>query len=249
MEWCKTIKMSVMAIAAVALLGSLTGCETSLEHYRNEGVRLYQAQQYDESRAALEQALQKDQSDPVSNAYAGLIELRSDQLKQAEFHFTMTLGRDPSSEEAKSGLAATLIKEGKAGQALDVLERAAKMAETVPDPRGEKSNIKVPYTKQVEERLVLGQVKDRLRIAKVYESLGDYDNALVQYKLALAKRDDTSTMMAVVAMAERAKNQSLVRQYLTMAWLKDPRTPGLVEAMTRNGLAISSVMETSAPPK
>ncbi len=249
MEWCQSLKMSVLAVAALALLSSLTGCETSLEHYRNEGVRLYKAQQYDESRAALEQALQKDQSDPVSNAYAGLIELRSDQLAQAEYHFKVTLDRDPSSEEAKSGLASTLIKEGKAGQALDVLERAAKLAEAVPDPRGDKSNIKVPYTKQVDERLFLGQVKDRLRIAKVYESLGDYDNALVQYKLALAKGNDTSTMMAIVAMAERAKNQPLAREYLAMAWNQDPRTPGLVEAMTRNGLAISSVMAPSAPPK
>jgi Tfp pilus assembly protein PilF len=241
--------MSVMAIAAVALLGSLTGCETSVEHYRNEGVRLYQAQKFDDSRAALEQALQKDQSDPVSNAYAGLIELRSDQLAQAEYHFKVTLDRDPSSEEAKSGLASTLIKEGKAGQALDVLERAADMAAAVPDPRNEKSNIKVPYTKQVEERLVLGRVKDRLRIAKVYESVGDYDNALVHYKKALVLRDDTGTMMAIVAMAERAKNQPLAREYLTKAWNQDPRTPGIVEAMTRNGLAISSAMETSAPPK
>ena len=56
-------------------------------------------------------------------------------------------------------------------------------------------------------------------------------------------------MMAVVAMAERAKNQPLAREYLTMAWIKDPRTPGIVEAMTRNGLAISSVMASGAPPK
>jgi tetratricopeptide (TPR) repeat protein len=249
MEWCKFLKTSVLAIAVVALLSSLTGCETTVERYRNEGVRLYNAQQYDQSRAALDQALQRDQSDPVSNAYAGLIELRNDQLKQAQYHFEMTLIRDPSSEEAKAGLASALIKAGKAGQGIDALERAAKLAEETPDPRGDKSNIKVPYTKQVEERLVLGQVKDRLRIAKVYESIGDYDNALVQYKLALAKRADTSTMMAVVAMADRANNKPLAREYLSMAWIKDPRTPGLVEAMTRHDLAISTVMESGAAPK
>jgi tetratricopeptide (TPR) repeat protein len=249
MEWCKTLKTTVLAMVAVTLLGLLTGCETSLERFRDEGVRLYKAQQYDESKAAFTQALQQDQSDPVSNAYSGLIDLRSDQLEQAEYHFRMTLDRDPSSEEAKSGLASTLIKEGKAGQGLDALERAAKMAEGVPDPRSEKSNIKVPYTKQVEERLLLGQVNDRLRIAKVYESLGDYDNALVNYKKALEKRDDTSTMMAIVAMAERAKNRPLAREYLTKAYLKDPRTPGIVEAMTRNDLPISDVIAPSPRPK
>jgi tetratricopeptide (TPR) repeat protein len=249
MEWCQSLKIVFAGVVAVGLSGLLTGCETTVERYRNEGVRLYKAQQYDESAAALKQALAANQSDAVSNAYTGLIELRADQLAQAEYHFRLALDIDPSSEEAKSGLASALIKQGKAGQALDALERAAKMAEGVQDPRGDKSNIKVPYTKQVEERLFLGQVKDRLRIAKIYESLGDYDNALVYYKKALDKRDDTSTMMEIVAMAERAKNPALAREYLVMAYRKDPGTPGLVSAMTRNGLAISQVIATAAPSK
>ena len=248
MEWCQSLKIVFAGVVVAALSGLLTGCETTVERYRNDGVRLYKAQQYDQSQAALTQALQANQSDAVSNAYLGLIELRSDQLAQAEYHFRVALDMDPSSEEAKSGLASAMIKQGKAAQALDALERAAKMAEGVQDPRGDKSNIKVPYTKQIDERLFLGQVKDRVRIAKIYESLGDYDNALVYYQKALDKRDDTSTMMDIVAMAERAKNPALAREYLVKAYRKDPGTPGLVSAMTRNGLAISQVI-AAAPSK
>jgi tetratricopeptide (TPR) repeat protein len=249
MEWCQSLKTTVMGVLAAVLLGLLTGCETTVERYRNEGVRLYQARQYDQSQAALKQALQADQSDPVSNAYAGLIDLRSDQLAQAEYHFRLTLDRDPSSEEAKSGLASTLIKQGKPGQGLDALERAAKLADDVPDPRHDRSNIKVPFTKQVEERLFLGRYNDRVRIAGVYESLGDYDNALVYYQQALEIRNDTATMMAIVALAERAKNQPLAREYLTKAYQKDPATPGIVPIMTRNGLAISDVIAPRSRPQ
>jgi tetratricopeptide (TPR) repeat protein len=247
MEWCQSLKTTVTGVLAAALLSLLTGCETTVEHYRNEGVRLYQAQQYDQSRTALNQALQADKADSVSNTYAGLIALRTGQLAVAENHFRIAMDMDPSNVEAKDGLANTLIKAGKADQALDALERAAKMADDVADPRRDKSNIKVPSTKQVEERLFLGRYDDRVRIARIYESLGDFDNALKFYQKALEIRNDTNTMMSIVALAERAKNQPLARQYLTMAYLKDPRTPGIVEAMTRNGLAISDVIVPSRP--
>jgi predicted Zn-dependent protease len=144
MERCQSFKLLVVGVVMAVLPAFLTGCETTVEHYRNEGVRLYRAQQYDESRAALDQALQADKSDAMSNTYAGLIELRSDQLSQAEYHFRVAMDMDPSCEEAKAGFASALIRQGKAGQALDALERAAKLADGVPDPRGEKSNLKVP---------------------------------------------------------------------------------------------------------
>jgi tetratricopeptide (TPR) repeat protein len=247
MEWCKSLKTFVWGVSALALLG-LTGCETTVERYRNDGVRLYQAEQYDQSQAALKQALQADKSDPVSNTYAGLIALRADQLAQAEYYFKAAMDMDPSNEDAKTGYAKTLIKAGKADKALDALERAAKMADDVADPRHDRSNIKFPFTKQVEEKLYLGRYNDRVRIAGIYESLGDYDNALVYYKKALEIRNDTAGMMAIVALAERAKNQPLARQYLTMAYLKDPATPGIVPIMTRNGLAISDVIGPGSRP-
>ena len=190
MEWCKLLKTTVVGVALAALLGLLTGCQTNLEKFRKEGVRLYNAQQYDESLATLNKALHEDQFDAVSNAYAGLIDLRSERLQQAEYHFQVALDADPSSEEAKEGLTTTLIKQGKPDLALDALERSAKVAEGVEDPRGAKSNIKVPYTKQIDERLFLGKVKDRIRIAQTYETLGDYDNAFTYYKEALKLEPD-----------------------------------------------------------
>jgi tetratricopeptide (TPR) repeat protein len=242
MEWCKVLKSMVAGLAAVALLGALTGCETKLEQFRKEGVKLYNANQYDQSLAKLHDALKEDQFDGVSNSYAGLVEYRADHLVQAEYHLRLALQADPSSEEAKSGLTAALIKQGKPDEALDALERAAKLAEGIDDPRSQKANIKVPYTKEIEERLFLGKYNDRLRIAKVYEALGDYDNALAYYKKALEFRDDAATLMAIGTLADRAKNVELAKEYYGQAYRKDPGLPGLVPAMTRLGLAISQVI-------
>jgi len=248
MEWCKLLKTTVAGVALAALLGLLTGCQTNLEKFRKEGVRLYNAQQYDESLATLNQALHEDQFDAVSNAYAGLIDLRSERLQQAEYHFQVALDADPSSEEAKDGLTTTLIKQGKPDLALDALERSAKVAEGVEDPRGLKSNPKVPYTKQIDEKLFLGKVKDRIRIAKAYETLGDYDNAFTYYRKALElEPDDAGILMSIGLLAERAKNPERAREYLRQAYLKNPATPGLTEAMTRNGLPISDVIGGGRP--
>jgi tetratricopeptide (TPR) repeat protein len=243
MEWCKMLKSMVAGFAAVAMLSALTGCETKLEQFRKEGVKLYNAQQYDQSLATLKQALAENEADPVSNAYAGMIEYRADHLVTAEYHLRLALEGDPSSEEAKAGLTATLIKEGKPDAALDALERAAKLAEGVEDPRMLKANIKVPYTKQVEERLFLGKYNDRIRIAKVYESLGDYDNAFKYYQTALEYRDDDpKLLMAIGTLAERAKNIEQAKTYYGKAYRIDPAQPGLVDAMTRVGLPISAVI-------
>jgi len=248
MEWCKLLKTTVAGAALAAMLGLLTGCETNLEKFRKEGVRLYNAQQYDDSLATLNKALQENNSDPVSNAYVGLIDLRSDHLQQAEYHFQLALDMDPSSEEAKAGLTATLVQQGKPDLALDALERAAKVSEGVEDPRGLKTNIKVPYTKEIDERLFLGKVKDRIRIAKAYETLGDYDNAFTYYKEALKlEPDDAGILMSIGLLAERAKNPERAREYLRLAYLKDPGLPGLSAAMTRNGLAISDVIGGGRP--
>jgi tetratricopeptide (TPR) repeat protein len=243
MEWCKMLKSTLATLAAVAMLSALTGCETKLEQFRKEGVKLYNAQQYDQSLATLKNALQENQADPVSNAYAGMIEYRADHLVTAEYHLRLALEGDPSSEEAKSALTATLIKTGKPDAAMDALERAAKLAEGVEDPRTKKAFIKAPYTKEVEERLFLGKFKDRIRIAKVYESLGDYDNAFKYYQTALEYRDDDPTvLMAIGTLAERAKNNEQAKVYYAKVYRLDPAQAGLVDAMTRVGLSISAVL-------
>jgi tetratricopeptide (TPR) repeat protein len=235
-------KLSAAAAVALALT-VLPGCETSLEHYRKQGVSLYKAEKYDESLTSLNKALTYDQFDAKANAYAGLIHYRAGNYVQAAYHFNLALQADPSSEEAKDGLTATYIKQGKPDQALDALERSAKMAEKVQDPRWEKSNIKRKYIHDVEERMYLGKVDDRLRIGRTYEQLGDYDNALVYYKKALEHSpEDSAVLMALSSLAEKAGNKAEAREYLRRAYLADPATPGLTQAMTRNNLAISEVI-------
>lgn len=239
-----TLSREVFACAAVALaMVVVPGCETKLEKLRERGVSLYEQQQYDQSLASLNEALKYDQFDAKSNAYAGLIHYRAGNYVQAGYHFNLALQADPSSEEAKDGLTATYIKQDKPDQALDALERAAEMAEKVEDPRWQKSNIKVRYIHDVEERLYLGKVNDRLRIGRTYEQLGDYDNALVYYKKALEMAPKNGTvLMALATLAEKAKNPGEAREYLRRAYLVAPATPGLTEAMTRNNLAVSDVL-------
>ncbi len=243
MDGYRAFRQAFLFAAVVAVLGSFTACTSNLEKFRKQGIAQYKAEKYDESLATLNKALHEDQFDADSNAYAGLIHYRSDNLQQAEYHFRVALNADPSSEEAKAGLTATLIKQGKPDEALDALERAAKLAEKVDDPRWKKSNIKVPYTSQVEERLFLGKVNDRIRIARTYERLGDYDNALVYYNKALEiSPENANVLMSIADMAERVGNKEKAREYLRRAYLKDPGLPGLTDAMTRNGLAISDVI-------
>src|SRR4051794_31177153 len=69
----------------------LTGCETRLEKYRNEGVKLYNQKQYDESMVNLDKALHEDQFDATSNAYAGLIHYLEGEYQQAEYHSRLAL--------------------------------------------------------------------------------------------------------------------------------------------------------------
>jgi tetratricopeptide (TPR) repeat protein len=234
----------LLPLAALApVLMALPGCESGLEHYRKQGITLYQQEKFDDSLQSLNKALTYDQFDAQSNAYAGLIQYRAGNYVQAAYHFQLALQADPSSEEAKDGLTATLIKQGKPDQALDALERASQMADRVDDPRWLKSNAKVRYQKQVEERLFLGKVDDRVRIARTYEKLGDYDNAALYYKKAAEKNPrDGSILLALANLAEKAGNKGDAREYLRQAYLVDPATPGLTDAMTRNGLAISEVV-------
>jgi tetratricopeptide (TPR) repeat protein len=237
--------LKVFCAAAVAgLLIVLPGCETALEKYRKQGIAQYDKGEYDQSLDTLNKALKQDEFDAQSNTYTGMIDYRSGNYVQAAYHFQVALQADPSSEQAKSGLTATLIKQGKPDQALDALERAAQMAENVNDPRWEKSNIKRKYTKDVEERLYLGKVNDCLRIGETYESLGDYDNALVYYKKALDMAPkNTKVLMDLADLAEKAGNKQMTQEYLAQAYQIDPTTKGLTDAMTRNGLAISDVVK------
>ena len=245
MEWSRFVKVPLAAGIALALLSA---CASKLETYRKQGLALYKQEQLDQSLDAFNKALQEDQADPVSNAYVGLIDYRSGHLEQAEFHFRLALDLDPSSEEAKAGLTVTLIKLGKADKALDALERAAELAKQVQDPRWMKTNVKRPYTAQVEENLYTGKVNDCLRIARAYSSpdVGDYDNAFVWYEKALKEvgQEDPTILMSMADLAERAKNPAKTRELLARTYRADPATPGILPALNRNNIALSEIIGT-----
>jgi tetratricopeptide (TPR) repeat protein len=237
----------VASVVALAL-PLLTACESNVQKYREQGVKLYQHDDYDQSLAVLNKALSYDQFDAVSNTYAGLIQYRAGHYEQASYHFKVALQADPSSNQAKEGLTAALVKLDKPDLALDYLERASAMADKIKDPREEKNNSKRLYQKQTEEALYVGKVGDRLRIGHAYEELGDFDNALVYYKKALAlDKDNPRTLMTIAALYEKANNKDGAREYLTKAYKIDPATPGLTDALTRNGIPISEVIGGPGP--
>ncbi|HVX83311.1 MAG TPA: tetratricopeptide repeat protein [Phycisphaerae bacterium] len=230
------------AFAGLALTG-LAACTSPLEHYRELGIAQYNKDDYSQSLASLNKALSYDESDPAANTYAGLIHYRAGEYEQALYHFKVALQLDPSSEKAKNGITATLIKLGHPDLALDYLERAAALALKVKDPRLEKSEVKRPYLKQTEENLYLSKASDRVRIAKTYEALGDYDNALAYYQKALQYApDDGAILLQIARLYEKTGNTAGVREYLARAYRAAPQTPGLTDEMTKNGLAISDVL-------
>src|ERR1035437_7087217 len=95
------------AIRLASLLLALflfASCASNVEKYRNQGVKLYQQEQYDQSLQTLNKALSYDQFDAKSNTYAGLIHYREGHYEQAAYHFKVALQSDPSSEEAKDSL-------------------------------------------------------------------------------------------------------------------------------------------------
>jgi tetratricopeptide (TPR) repeat protein len=242
------LRTTLIASALALALPFLTACESNVQKYREQGVKLYQHNDYDQSLATLNKALSYDQFDAVSNTYAGLIQYRAGHYEQASYHFKVALQSDPSSNEAKDGLTLALVKLDKPDLALDYLERASAMADKVKDPREEKSNSKRRYMKQTEEALYVGKTGDRLRIGHAYEALGDFDNALVYYKKALAlDRNNPRTLMAIAALYEKGNNKDGTREYLTRAYKVDPATPGLTDALTRNGIPISEIIGGPGP--
>ena len=250
MEFRRQIRVGLI-VSIMAMAGSLalfSGCESNVQKYREQGVKLYEEKHLDQSLATLTKALSYDEFDAVSNAYAGLIYYQSGDYVQAAYHFKVALQSDPSSNQAKDGLTAAYIRLGKPDLALDYLERASAMADKVKDPRWEKSE-KMPYKKQTEEGLYLGKAGDRLRIGRAYEQLGDYDNALVYYKKALALQSDSAEVLFALALLyEKTGNAAETREFLIRTYNVDPSMPELTDTMTRNHVAISSVIGAPAAP-
>src|SRR4051812_40405132 len=222
---------SVLPILSLALL--LPACTSNNETLRKQGISEYQHGQFDQSLTTLNRSLSYDQFDPQANAYVGLLQYRQGHYEQASYYFKTALQSDPSSQEALEGLISSYVQLGKPDQALDFLERHNEVADQVQDPRWEKSNVKRRYQKQTEESLFTGKVNARLRIARTYEKLGDYDNALLYYKEALKlDPNSASANMYIATLYDKTGNKTAARDYLVRAYNIDPALPGLTELMT-----------------
>jgi tetratricopeptide (TPR) repeat protein len=263
-HWSFPMRKSIFAwtVALAGAFVALTGCTTDNEKYRNEGVKLYNEARaaedgkdaatanakYSEAMAAFEKSLGDEKflsdssTDPVSNAYKAAIHFRAGQYELAAYHARVSLQFDPSNDEAKTVMVASYIKQDKPDQALDALERLSGLADRTKDPRAEKSIGNRPFAKEAELRLYFSPVKNRYEIGRVYESLGDLDNAALWYGRALERMpDNTTVQLAMVKLYERAGNKPKLTEALRTAYAADPANPELLRIMTRNGLVISDV--------
>jgi len=234
-----TLGKILLSLAAVAFLGGLTGCESPAAKLRTEGLGLYDKGSYEPALQKFDAALQYDQFDARSNYYAGAIQSKLGKYEQAEYHLKLAWQADPGRPEVKEALAETLVREGKEDAALDFLERDAALTAQVVDPRPLKAG-KMLYTKQVEERMYLGKAGDRLRVAQIYEKIGDMENAKVNYRKALDMApNDPVFLLAAGRFYAKTGDRATAGAALRKAYSIDPTTPGLVDAMTHAGVAIS----------
>jgi len=234
---------------AVVLSGLfLTGCLSPQIKLQNEGVELYTAKNYPQALEKFQAALKYNQFDASNDNYAGSSHLELGQFEQAEYHLRTAWQVDPGIPEVKTALTETLLRQGKPNLALDFLERDAEYTNKVQDPRDQKRIDKRRYVWDTEERMYLGKAGDRLRIAQTYEKLGNFDNARVYFEQArsMAPRAVRVTM-AYALFFERIGDKPSAVELLKEVYRMDPATPGLVPAMTRNGVMISDLI--SVPKK
>lgn len=237
----KTAFSGLVLLAALVFLG---GCESTQQKLRKEGLGLYNQAQYQGALDKFYQALvYSNQGDALDNYYAGMSAYQLGKYEQAALHFKNAWNADPSMAEVKQAMTETLIRQGKANEAMDFLERDAEYTAKVNDPRVWKTVDKRRYVWETEEQMYLGKGGDRLRIARIYERLGDFDNAKVYYEQAreMSSPRDTKVLMAIALFNEHIGDKKGAGELLKEVYRLEPQTPGLVDALTRNGVLISDL--------
>ncbi len=226
-----------MLLAALALgISLLTGCESEQVKARKAGIALYNQDNYPAALDKFNTALTYDQSSAVDNYYAGMSHLEQNHLVQAEYHFKLAWQANPGMADLKQALTEVLLREGKKDEALAYLERDAQLTAKVKDPRWKKSLSNRRYMDEIDEAMFLGQTGDRLRIARTYEKLGDFDNAKLYYEQAKAMAPHGAKVrMYIGEFYGRTGNPELAKAELNEAYRLDPKTPGLAEAMAKYG--------------
>ncbi len=209
----------IFAVAIVAGVGILAGCEAPAMKLRNEGLRLYHRHQYAAALRKFNESLKYNESQPRGNYYAGAADYMLGRYEQSQYHYKMAWRVDPNYGHVKSALAEALIKSGKPNEAMNFLERDAALTQR---PTG------------------------RLRVAKFYEKIGDLDDARANYiKVAQMAPNNAAIQLAVGKFFDRIGRKAQAGKYYAQAYKLDPAIPGLVPAMLHDGLTISDVY---APP-
>ncbi len=239
METISVTSKLMLAVVAMVFVSTLTGCANPAAKLRGEGLALYSGNAYEPALEKFNAALKYDEFEPRANYYAGAIHEKLGHYEQAEYHLKLAWQADPGFGNVKDALTETLLLEGKEDGALDFLERDAALTAKVADPRPEK-NGKRPYTKQVEERMFLNKGGDRLRVAKTYEKIGDMENAKINYAKALKMAPNNADyFLAAANFYVKIGDHAAADAAFHRAYRIDPATPGLVDAMTKAGVAIS----------
>jgi len=225
-------------MAALVLgMSLLTGCESDQIKARKAGIVFYNQQDYPAALDKFNQALSYNQSSAQDNYYAGMTHLEQNHLVQAEYHFKLAWQANPGMGDLKQSLTEVLVREGKVDEAVSYLERDAQLTAKVKDPRWQKSISNRRYMSEVEEAMFVGRAGDRLRIARTYEKLNDFDNAKVYFEQAKSMAPNAAAVrLAVGEFYGRLGNAAVAREEISAANKLDSKTPGLAEAMAKYGV-------------
>lgn len=226
--------LSVLSLcAAVSMVAVVGGCETQQAKLRREGVAEYNQGQYDQALKTFEQGLTHDQFKAIDHYYAGVAAMKLDRYVTAEYHLKLAWQADPSLADAKDALTECLLREGNEDEAVNFPERDAAITAKAKPPTGN-GNI---YVQAREQAIYDGKGKDRLRVAKAYEKIGDLDNARLNYAKAIeVAPEDAEVHAAAGFFYERVGKKGEAAKEYTRTYELNPAYPGVVAALARCGL-------------
>jgi len=111
----------LIAVAGLAMLGPLAGCQSEPEKLLTEGVSLYEAGQLDKARKKLETAVDHLPADSKALFYLGRVYHAQGFYEQAIFYYQCCLSSAPCHAEAMKHLREATKAAGPAGPVLRII--------------------------------------------------------------------------------------------------------------------------------
>lgn len=237
--WSYKRSLSPFSVTVVlgfaALLAVTAGCAPNITDLRNEGIDLYRDQRYFESMARMREVLQENPSDARANYYMGLnyrvlaerdfragdVAAANRQIDTAVMYYRQAIKSWPNYMAAISAKNEALEARGKYEQALQVAERATSLAR--------------------------GDFEHHLYLGHEFYQRGDFDNALREYKKALAINNKIPEGWAAIGkLYLEVGRTDLARDAYQHVFEIDPNYPGAAEALDL--LAAEGGEFSSEPP-